>query len=56
MKKKKAERWQCAACQELYETEEEANDCRQPEKVEGWICGECEEFYEDEEEAEECCK
>ena len=50
--------FQCNTCGQIYEEEDEAEDCcpNDVNKIDGWKCGECDEIYEDKEEAKECCK
>lgn len=54
---RKVEGYQCPDCEEVHDTEEDAQNCcpRDVEKVFLWECVECGEKHEDREDAYNCC-
>lgn len=52
---KATQRWFCPVCENLRNSEWEAEECCPKEIDEVWICGECEEEFDTKSEADECC-
>lgn len=47
--------WECSACNELHDTEHDAEECCQPEVFEVWVCPACEKVHDGKQAAADCC-
>lgn len=49
------QKWECGACNELHDWEDDATQCCQPEVSECWVCPACDQAHSDKKAAEHCC-